>query len=289
MRRPSFQFYPSDWRNNSNLGRCSDAARGAWVDVLCVLHDSDEYGVVRWPLEELAMSSGKPLKLLRELVDKNVLKGCDSGTCDSFEYAPRHGRTDGPSVTLIACAAGPVWYSSRMVRDEYVRTHRGEGARFDSPKGAPKPSPKGGIGADIGDKSGVQSGDGASSSSSSSSKNKVKPLRDLAIAECDLRFARWWAGYPKKDGKADARKAWAKLNPDESMTVRLAEAVASQCLSDRWTRDSGQYIPNPATWLNRRRWEDEGVSAELVPDRDYAEIARLAGFDAEEGAANATD
>jgi hypothetical protein len=28
MKRPAFQFYPSDWRNNANLRRCSPAARG---------------------------------------------------------------------------------------------------------------------------------------------------------------------------------------------------------------------------------------------------------------------
>jgi hypothetical protein len=51
MNRPSLQFYPADWMANRNLRRCSLAARGAWMDVLCVLHDSeDEYGLVRRPL-----------------------------------------------------------------------------------------------------------------------------------------------------------------------------------------------------------------------------------------------
>lgn len=45
MTRPSFQFYPGDWRKNANLNRCSHAARGVWVDVLCVLHDSDEWAI----------------------------------------------------------------------------------------------------------------------------------------------------------------------------------------------------------------------------------------------------
>jgi hypothetical protein len=54
LKRPSFQFYPADWKNNSKLRRCSEAARGAWVDILCLLNDCDEYGVCRWPLAELA-------------------------------------------------------------------------------------------------------------------------------------------------------------------------------------------------------------------------------------------
>jgi hypothetical protein len=58
MKRPSFQFYPADWRGNANLRRCSEAARGAWMDILCLLHDSDTYGIVRWPLVDLANAAG---------------------------------------------------------------------------------------------------------------------------------------------------------------------------------------------------------------------------------------
>lgn len=140
MRRPSFQFYPADWRNNANLRRCSPAARGIWIDVICVLHDSDEYGIVRWPLNDLANAANAPIKLVRELVEKSVLKGHDKTIEQAFVYVPRTGRKDGPAVTLIPTQPGPVWYSSRMVKDEYVRTVRGESTRFgETPKAAPKP------------------------------------------------------------------------------------------------------------------------------------------------------
>jgi hypothetical protein len=138
VRRPSFQFYPADWRNNANLRRCSPAARGIWIDVMCVLHDSDEYGIVRWPLADLANAANAPIKLVRELVEKSVLKGDDKQVATAFVYIPRSGRKDGDPVTLVSIQAGPVWYSSRMVKDEYVRTIRGESTRFDaSPKDVP--------------------------------------------------------------------------------------------------------------------------------------------------------
>jgi len=153
LKRPAFQFYPADWRNNANLRRCSAGARGVWMDVLCVLHDSDDYGIVRWPLAELASAAGAPIRLIKELVEKRVLKGCDKGECEPFIYTPRSGRKDGDPVILVAVQLGPVWYSSRFVRDEYVRTIRGESSRFgESPKDAPKPP----------------FGDGSTSSSSSS-------------------------------------------------------------------------------------------------------------------------
>lgn len=37
---------------------------------------------------------------------------------------------------------------------------------------------------------------------------------------------------------------------------QMLSAIKQQCASPQWTKDNGQYIPNPATWLNQGRWED---------------------------------
>jgi hypothetical protein len=71
------------------------------------------------------------------------------------------------------------------------------------------------------------------------------------------RFARFWSEYPKKVAKPDAVKAWAKLEPDDVLTASILVALERQKKSGQWHKDGGQYIPNPATWLNKRRWEDE--------------------------------
>lgn len=130
MKRPAFQFYPADWVGNKKLRRCSIAAHGAWIALLCLLHDSDEYGIVRWPLQEIAENLHKvTVKLLLELVEKGVLKGSD-GAMPAFIHIPRHGGRDLPGVTLIAANSGPCWYSSRMVHDEWARQTRGATTRF---------------------------------------------------------------------------------------------------------------------------------------------------------------
>jgi hypothetical protein len=170
VKRPAFQFYPADWQRDANLRRCSHAARGAWMDVLCLLHDADEYGVLRWPLKEIAAAAGAPLKLLRELADKGVLKGADANG-PAYVYAPRHGGQVGDEVVLVPESQGPCWYCGRFVKDEHIRQRRGEGSRFTEenqpstrqPKGVPKQTPKPPIG--------WRQGDGASSASSSASKN----------------------------------------------------------------------------------------------------------------------
>lgn len=191
--RPSFQFYPGAWRNNAKLRRCSPAVRGIWMDVLCVLHDSDTYGIVRWPLKDLANAAGAPLRLVRELVDKGVLKGCEAGqTFEGLVYRPKSGRRVGPAVALVEAQAGPIWCSSRMVRDEHLRRIRGgtepgtDGDHTEAPMPGSKPpphaSPKGGLGEGKGGGLDPYVRGRSSSSSSSSSEAAAESSPPLSRA-----------------------------------------------------------------------------------------------------------
>lgn len=166
MKRPSFQFYPGDWSSNPNLRRCTFAERGIWVEVMCLMHDQDEYGILRWPLKEIAGAVGCKVSDLQALMRKGVMKGDDKRLDDPFIYVPRSGRKDGEPVTLIDTQDGPIWYSSRMVKDEYVRTIRGESsANNATSKQPPNNAPKGGFGEGFGPR--------GSSSSSPPSDNPI--------------------------------------------------------------------------------------------------------------------
>ena len=69
-------------------------------------------------------------------------------------------------------------------------------------------------------------------------------------------FDHFWKAYPKKLAKGAARKTWdrQKLNPK---VEEIVAAVEAQKKTSNWTRESGRFIPNPATWLNDHRWEDD--------------------------------
>ena len=71
------------------------------------------------------------------------------------------------------------------------------------------------------------------------------------------RFNKFWAVYPRKVGKSAALKAFEKINPSEQLTQRMIEAIQVQKNNEQWRKNNGQYIPNPATWLNQSRWLDE--------------------------------
>lgn len=241
MRRPSFQFYPADWRNNANLRRCSWEARGVWVEVMGLMHDSDQYGVLQWPLKEIAQALGAPVKLVQELATKAVMKGRDKGECEAFIYCPRHGRKDGAPVTLVVAQNGPIWYSSRMVKDEYVRTIRGESTRFGE---APNPTPKGAPNPPLGD---------GSTSSSTPTGNTVAKATGVPPDGPDPIFGDGLAylmrtGIPERAARSFLGKMRKALN-DDFLAVELLVKAQQLEVSEPvpWLRAAAQKRMGPSS------------------------------------------
>jgi 5-methylcytosine-specific restriction endonuclease McrA len=100
-----------------------------------------------------------------------------------------------------------------------------------------------------------------SESESESNPNPNPAKADDGAAQRE-RFDRFWTAYPRKTAKQDAMKAFARLNPDDALLDTILTALEKHKKSDQWTRDSGQYIPHPATWLNGKRWTDEMTTAQ---------------------------
>lgn len=73
----------------------------------------------------------------------------------------------------------------------------------------------------------------------------------------DPLFAEFWARYPKKKAKEDAQRAWLKRSPTSELLSVMLSALERQKASPDWLKDSGRYIPLPASWLNGARWTDE--------------------------------
>ena len=67
-------------------------------------------------------------------------------------------------------------------------------------------------------------------------------------------FDLFWNNYPKKTGKEAARKSFNKIRPNIEVVLK---ALEWQKRSEQWFKNGGQFIPNPATWINQHRWNDE--------------------------------
>lgn len=64
---------------------------------------------------------------------------------------------------------------------------------------------------------------------------------------------------------------WKRLKPDlATMMAGLTRWKAS----DQWTKNDGQFIPPPATWLNREGWNDAITGEKVAPSADEMKAAQ---------------
>lgn len=80
---------------------------------------------------------------------------------------------------------------------------------------------------------------------------KDKNKRNIYIDHFDV----FWKAYPKKVGKAVAEKSFKKIRVNDELLEVILQAIEAQKQSKQW--QDKQFIPNPSTFLNQRRWEDE--------------------------------
>jgi len=83
-------------------------------------------------------------------------------------------------------------------------------------------------------------------------RNQEQGLNNTSKTSCN--FDSFWLAYPKKVGKKKTRAIWKRRKLD-----RIAEQIISD-VENRIHADQkwiDGYIPNPTTYLNGDRWEDE--------------------------------
>lgn len=99
-----------------------------------------------------------------------------------------------------------------------------------------------------------------------------KPVDHSTTSVQQERFKEFWRHYPRKVGKGAAEKAWDKIKPGKALLSLILSALDQQKACEQWQRENGRYIPNPATWLNQKRWEDDiGMNDTPDPDGSSAE------------------
>lgn len=138
------------------------------------------------------------------------------------------------------------------------------------PEGHTKPS--GGSPEDLAQSSALSREQGAGSKEQGNTRSADAEAQETSNAKrrrrapgyVAARFAEFYAAYPRKKGPADAEKAWTKavddLGTDPAVIIESAQLFA---MANR-TKDP-DFLPYPATWLNRRQWEDEPDRAPAAP------------------------
>ena len=231
MKRPSFQFYPSDWLRDTALRTCSVSARGLWIDMICYMHEGTPYGY---------------LKVNDKVILPSNLAAMCGATLENVEGWLKELETAG----VFKRDENGVIHSKRMIRDEEIRNSRASGGKLGGNpallkvgkvnhkvqnKDKPNPTP-------------------SSSSSSTSSKSRAQsrgtrlpadwvPAEDQ-ISFCKLerpdlnpkavvdRFKDFWVAQPGSKGvKLDWDATWRNWVRSEK-AVGSSKAAASNSAPD---------------------------------------------------------
>lgn len=95
----------------------------------------------------------------------------------------------------------------------------------------------------------------------------------------DGSFETFWKEYPRKISRVDASSTWRKLE----LTVGDVEKVLAalrRFIVQEWSNKEREFIPYPATWLNRQPWLDQDPSLDDGPGEKDAEdriVERMVG------------
>jgi hypothetical protein len=110
IKRPSFQFYPSDWLRDTALRSCSIGARGLWMDMICYMHEGNPYGYLKVG-DKVILSDN-----LARMVGQTLPEV--EGWLSELSQAGVYDLIDGAIV------------SRRMVKDENLRNIRALGGKL---------------------------------------------------------------------------------------------------------------------------------------------------------------
>lgn len=260
---PAFQFYPGDWLKDPNLRRCTHAAKGVWVDILCLMHESQERGYlatsgVAWSDEDIALAVGGDKSIVLACITELTLKG----------VAKRDARG--------------ALYSKRMVSDERKRRLCSDaGKKGGNPALLAKNSPTL-KGQDKGEVKGRVKPELTPSSSTSSSsllrKHTPLPPTGGESGEFELEgdagglkpsraaeAEEIYDAYPRKVAKPAAIKAITSALKEHSRDLILK---ATRNFAIARAGEDPSYTPHPATWFSQRRFLDDPATwsrARAVP------------------------
>jgi len=241
-KQPALLFYVKDWLSDEDLRRCSKAAKGVWVDMLCLMAGCEERGVlatggIPWTDDEIAVAVGgaitENLLALNELLTKGVAHRRKSGAV----------------------------FSPRLVRDEQIRKERIKAGQMGGNPRLKQSKSNGGryVGEsnllnrmDNQQVNQINANANGVSSAVNGKESKGKPEPPVLTDESQIQAL--YDAYPKKVGRGQAVKAIRTALKKIAFT-ELLDAVQRYAKTRKG--EDPQFTPNPATWFNGERWLDK--------------------------------
>lgn len=250
--QPYLPLYVQDFLTDEKLTECSAESTGVYIRLMCLMHKSEDYGTIL--LKQKDKQTGKQvsdfaIKLVRQMpYDADTI---ERSLAELLEEE-------------VIGISGDVLFQKRMVKDGKLSDIRASAGK----KGGRKKAES-----DFANR--FANGFAKAKSVANTESEIESEYEDEIITESEgdvekrdtspragasvyaARFDEFWAAYPKRVGKGAAQKSWAKIKPSAALHKKILAAIADGKESEEWSREGGRFIPNPSTWLNQSRWEDE--------------------------------
>jgi hypothetical protein len=277
---PYLTWFPGDWRKDPCV-QCLDLEhKGAWFEMLNLMHESEERGVLRMQVEDLAVVLGIAPTKCQQIVNKLL----------QTEVASRQQNTG-------------YLMNRRMVREtahyQDISRKRAEAGRKSAEA---KRQQK------LQQKSAPSSSSSASASSSFSKEkdkekerpsifsqyekhkkqtpneeqkeqtptphdagfnhpsrpngheDEIQPMNGHSVEAWEIQSDAFLTAYPKKEGHKDVRAWFKQHQPTDELMKKMLGAIVQQQRTKKW-RDGCIFAP--INWLKGEHWNDEPPPVKL--------------------------
>lgn len=241
-----FQFYPSDWRKDSQLSMASFATRGIWIEMICAMWEAPERGAIQGTSEQLCRLIGcSPAEFSTFLIEAKTL---------TFATV-REMSASQDGIVHIECR--------RMLRDEkqreryriQKRNQRGSGVEAHSDAACPPVVRSASIQCppvyselELKSETNTKTCARARSVDDPPKSGNGKKRNDYPSG-----FEAFWKIYPRPDGKMDAFGAWKKLTAEEH---DQAVADVPRRIHANWAGRPLDKIPYACRYLSKRLFDE---------------------------------
>lgn len=269
--QPYIPLYVLDFMTDEKLRECSAESVGVYIMLMCVLHKQETYGALTLREKDKTSESqvrNFAVKLIRQL----------PYDADTIERGLNELLDEG-----VLSLDGDTLFQKRMVRDGDISQKRASAGKSSRSKSKAED-----------EQSTEQNESKTSSKIEANSEAKIQQNAEYEIEDeneievteesvssvakkqeaVDQRFESFWKAYPRKVGKGAARKLWKRIHPTQELFEKMMAALETAKCSRQWTKDNGEFIPHPATWLNQERWEDGDTNSgqpAFDPENPFAE------------------
>ncbi len=274
--QPYLPLYVQDFLTDEKLNECSAESVGVYIMLMCVMHKSEEYGTILlrqkdkqtgWQISDFARKLVRHLPYSEEVIERALTELLEEGVLN----------IEGDSL-----------YQKRMVKDGEISEKRSRAGKKGAKAKYTNESAEAKAVACANDFAMAKPMANSEyeneyeyeyendNEDDSNEGNKTTKKRESLLTKTqETRFSRFWEAYPRKVSKANAEKAWAKINPDDELTEKIISAIGTAKRLDERFRET-KFIPYPASWLNSQSWENEFTEGES--SESYEHFIPSTGF-----------